>query len=318
MTKWSLLGIIFSIILVLAACGSKEEASSKEHSGGGNKTEETKEVTIKHQYGEAVIKKNPKNIVVFDFGILDTFDELGIEPTGVPQAIIPGYLKKYGDKKYTNVGSLKEPDFEAIHALKPDVIFISARQAELYDQFAEIAPTVYVGLDYANYMSSFEKNMKLVGEIFGKEDEVAAELKNIDTSVEKLNKKASGLDQKGLILLSAEGKMSAYGPSSRFGVIHDVFGVKAADDKIEVSTHGQSVSFEYIMEKDPDVLFVIDRNVAIGGEAGAKKTMENELVKKTAAYKNDKIVYLDPEAWYLSGGGLKSVKAMVKEIEEAL
>ncbi|MEH7107871.1 siderophore ABC transporter substrate-binding protein [Bacillus sp. JJ1764] len=318
MRKWSLLGIIFSIILVLAACGSKEEASSKEHSGGGNKTEETKEVTIKHQYGEAVIKKNPKNIVVFDFGILDTFDELGIEPTGVPQAIIPGYLKKYGDKKYTNVGSLKEPDFEAIHALKPDVIFISARQAELYDQFAEIAPTVYVGLDYANYMSSFEKNMKLVGEIFGKEDEVAAELKDIDTSVEKLNKKASGLDQKGLILLSAEGKMSAYGPSSRFGVIHDVFGVKAADDKIEVSTHGQSVSFEYIMEKDPEVLFVIDRNVAIGGEAGAKKTMENELVKKTAAYKNDKIVYLDPEAWYLSGGGLKSVKAMVKEIEEAL
>ena len=39
-------------------------------------------------------------------------------------------LSKYEDAKYANVGSLKEPDFEAIHALKPDVIFISGRQAD--------------------------------------------------------------------------------------------------------------------------------------------------------------------------------------------
>ncbi|MFJ7727413.1 siderophore ABC transporter substrate-binding protein [Neobacillus sp. NPDC097160] len=319
MTKrWSLLGLVFTMILILVACGGTSKEESKAKTASSNKADTAEKMTIKHQYGEAVVEKNPKKVVVFDFGVLDTLDELGIEVTGVPQATIPSYLKKYADKKYTNVGSLKEPDFEAVHALKPDVIFISTRQAELYDQFAEIAPTVYVGLDYANYMDSFEKNMNLIGGIFGKEDKVASELKDIEASVEKLNKKASALDQKGLIVLANEGKVSAYGPSSRFGLIHDVFGFGAADKNIEVSTHGQSITFEYIKEKNPDVLFVIDRATAVGGEVGAKEIVENELVKKTEAYKNDKIVYLDADSWYLSGGGLKSVKAMTKEVEEAL
>lgn len=50
---------------------------------------------------------------MFDFGILDTLDKLGVQVTGVPQANIPPYLSKYADKDaYSNVGSLKEPDFE--------------------------------------------------------------------------------------------------------------------------------------------------------------------------------------------------------------
>jgi iron complex transport system substrate-binding protein len=318
MRKWSLLGIVFSIILILAACGGAKETSQSQKTSGSKENTSAEKVTIKHQYGETVVKKNPEKVVVFDFGILDTLDELGIEVAGLPQAAIPDYLKKYADKKYTNLGSLKEPDFEAIHAMQPDVIFISARQAELYDQFAEIAPTVFIEFDYSKYMESFEKNMNLVGDIFGKEDQVAAELKDIKANVASLNKKAKSANEKALILLANEGQISAYGPSSRFGLVHDVFGLGAADEKIEVSTHGQVVTFEYIMEKNPDVLFVIDRNVAVGGDAGAKKVVENELVEKTNAFKNDKIVYLDANTWYLSGGGLKSIKLMAEEIEKAL
>ncbi|MEH7274949.1 siderophore ABC transporter substrate-binding protein [Neobacillus vireti] len=316
MKKWSFLVVMISMIFVLAACGGAKEESKSDTSDG--KTAAAEKLTIEHKYGEVEINKNPEKVVVFDFGILDTLDELGVEVTGVPQTTIPSYLEKYAGDKYTNVGSLKEPDFEAIHAMQPDVIFISTRQAELYEQFAEIAPTVYVELDYTKYMESFEKNMNLVGEIFDKKDEVASAVEEINTSVEELNKKASQLDKKALIVLANEGKVSAYGPSSRFGVIHDVFGFGAADEKIEVSTHGQSITFEYIMETNPDVLFVIDRNSAVGGEAGAEKVIENELVKKTTAYKEDKVIYLDPDAWYLSGGGLQSVKMMAEEIEAAL
>lgn len=315
MKKWSFIVLIVSMFLLLAACSSKEESNAEPADA---KTAEAEKMTIEHKYGKVEIDKNPEKVVVFDFGILDTLDELGVEVTGVPQTAIPSYLEKYAGEKYTNVGSLKEPDFEAIHAMQPDVIFISTRQAELYEQFAEIAPTVYVELDYSKYMESFEKNMNLVAEIFDKKDEVAGAVKEIKTSVDELNKKASALDKKALIVLANEGKVSAYGPSSRFGVIHDVFGFGAADEKIEVSTHGQSITMEYIMETNPDVLFVIDRNTAVGGEAGAEKVIENELVKKTTAFKEDKIIYLDPDAWYLSGGGLQSVKLMAEEIEASL
>ncbi|MGG0642389.1 siderophore ABC transporter substrate-binding protein [Sporosarcina gallistercoris] len=325
MKKLTVFVMAFALMLVLAACGSKDEDKKPEANGSGSDnasessdTTETKEMTFKHELGETKLEGTPKTVAVFDFGVLDTLDELGVEVAGVPQATVPAYLEKYASDDYTNLGSLKEPDFEALHAMKPDVIFISSRQADLYDQFAEIAPTIYMGLDYTNYMDSFKSNMGIIAQIFDKEDEMKTELADVEKQVEEINAKASETDSKALITLATEGKVSAYGPSSRFGLIHDVFGFTPADEGIEASTHGQNITFEYILETNPDILFVIDRDAAIGKGANAKKTVENDLVKKTNAFKNDKIVYLDGEYWYLSGGGLKSMKEMIKEVEAAL
>ncbi|CAM3222140.1 siderophore ABC transporter substrate-binding protein [Filibacter tadaridae] len=317
MKKITMTLIMFTLLAMLAACGTKDD---KKPETSATDTKDIETIKVTHELSEEAVevKKNPKKVVVFDFGLLDTFDELGIEVAGLPQANIPAYLSKYEDEKYANLGSLKEPDLEKIHALKPDVIFISGRQAEMYKELSEIAPTVYVGIDASNYMDSFKHNMELVGEIFGKEDEVKSELADIDKQIEAINEKTAASDSKALIILGSEGKVSAYGPSSRFGLIHDVFGYKAADEKIEVSTHGQNITFEYIMETNPDVLFVVDRDAAIGGDASAKDSIENELVKKTNAYKNDKIIYLNADYWYLSGGGLLSMKEMVKEIDASL
>lgn len=317
MKKWALYMMLFVVAAVFAACGAKEEGQSG--AKDANEAEkQAEEITITHEYGEATLKKNPEKVVVFDFGVLDTLDELGVNVTGVPQMNIPAYLEKYAGEEYTNVGSLKEPDFEAIHELKPDVIFISSRQAELYDQFAEIAPTVFIGVDDSKYLESFKDNMNTIGDIFGKEQEVKAELEEIDNQIAAMKEKTESMDKKALMVLANEGKVSAYGPKSRFGWIHDVLGFKPADENIEVSTHGQGISFEYILETNPDILFVIDRNAAIEENAEpAKDTIENDLVKKTSAYKDGKIIYLNADYWYLSGGGLQSVKEMIKEVEKA-
>ena len=50
----------------------------------------------------------------------------------------------------------------------------------MYEELSEIAPTVFVGVDTANYMESFKDNMEIVAELFGKEDEMKAELADID------------------------------------------------------------------------------------------------------------------------------------------
>ena len=126
-------------------------------------------------------------------------------------------------------------------------------------------------------------------------------------------------DKKGLVVLASGGKISAFGPASRFGFIHDVFGVPAVDDQLEVSQHGQSISSEYIAEKNPDYLFVVDRDAVVdGGESTAKATVENDIVKNTNAYKEGQIVYLDPNYWYLSGGGLESLVKMIDDVQAAV
>jgi iron complex transport system substrate-binding protein len=318
--KLSIFLLITIIAIFMAACGSNR--SSEEKSNASTEPKETEELTIKHFLGETKVKKNPEKVVVFDFGTLDTLDALGIEVAALPRGgTVPSYLEKYNTDQYENVGSLKEPDFEKINELQPDLIIISARQVDLYEEFQEIAPTIYLGVDTTRYMESFKENATTIGQIFDKEAEVEAKLAEIDESIAALNEKATGMDENALVTLVEDGSVSAYGPASRFGMIHDVFGVKAVDENIEVSTHGQSVSFEYIVERDPNYLFVVDRGAVVTtGEGGssAKQVLENDLIKGTKAYKENHIVYLDPNYWYLSGGGLVSVSEMVKEIEAGL
>lgn len=315
MKKYSLWFIFGLLILMLAACGTSEDESGNQDEAD-NTEEEPQTVTVDHELGETEVDVNPEKVVVFDFGVLDTLDELGVEVAGVPQNNIPSYLDQYESDEYENVGSLKEPDFEKIAEIDPDLIIISGRQSSLYDQLTDITDaTIYLGVDTERYMDSFEENMQVIADIFDKEEEIDEKMTAIEESITELNEKAEDSDKDALIILSNDDKISAYGPSSRFGIIHDVFGVEATDENIEASTHGQNVSFEYVKEENPDILYVIDRSAAIGEESSAKAIVENQLVESTEAYKNDDIYYLDPDFWYLSGGGLQSVQEMIGEID---
>ncbi|WP_075035889.1 siderophore ABC transporter substrate-binding protein [Halobacillus dabanensis] len=305
-TAWFM---VLILSLLLAACGTEGEA---EETNG----QEEEQVTVDHKLGETTVDKNPEKVVVFDFGTLDTLQELGVEVAGVPKDSLPSYLSDYEGDDYAHVGGLKEPDFEEIYEVEPDLIIISGRQSDLYEEFAEIAPTIYVELDAENYMDSFKGNVEMLANIFDKQQEAEEKLAAIEENVENL--KADTSDAEGLIVLATGGKLSAYGEGSRFGIIHDTFGVQAVDKNIEVATHGQKVSFEYILEQNPDYLFVIDRDAVVADEPAAKQMMENEVVKQTAAYEKNQIVYLDPNYWYLSGGGLQSVQAMIDEIETSM
>lgn len=300
------------LVLFLAACGDKDK-DKEEGEGASNET-----IEIEHDLGTTTVDKNPEKVVVFDFGALDTLDALNIEVTGLPRGVMPSYLEKYDSEEYEDVGSLKEPDFDKIAEIDPDLILISGRQADMYDELKKLGPTIYVGVDTTRYMDSFKENVNTIAEIFEKEDEAAEKLDEIEASIEALHEKAQDSGKNALIILANDDKISAYGPSSRFGLIHDVFGLEPVDTNIEASTHGMNVSFEYVTEMDPDILYVIDRTAAIGDESSVQELVENKLVEKTTAYENDDIYYLHADNWYLSGGGLISVDNMVKEIKDSL
>src|SRR5690606_18267381 len=98
------------------------------------------------------------------------------------------------------------------------------------------------------------------------------------------------------------------------GFIHDVLSLQPAIDQVEESVHGQKMSNELIAKTNPDYLFVVDRNAAVLGKIANKKEVENKLIQQTNAYKNGKIFYLDPNVWFISGGGLTSVDLMVEDV----
>ena len=285
---------------------------------GGNSEPVSETITITHELGETPVTTNPQKVVVFDYGILDALDSLGVNVTGVVQSGLPDYLTKYAGEEYSSIGTLKEPDMEAIFALTPDLIIISGRQADYYEELNKIAPTIHLGIDNADYLGSFKNNMDILGQIFGKEKEVSSKVEEIEKAIAELNAKVTEKNINGLITLANDGAFSVYGQESRFGIIHKEFGVTPVDTTIDAGTHGQKATFEYVAEKNPQYLFVVDRAAVTGGNTSAKELFDNELVARTDAYKNDNIVYLDPTIWYTSVGGFTSTLRMVEEVDAAI
>jgi len=276
------------------------------------------DVAVKHAQGETTIATNPEKVVVFDFATLDNLDRLGVKIIGVPGSIAyPEYLKKYDGADYAKVGTLFEPDYEAVNAAEPDLIIVSGRSAAKYGELAKIAPTIDLTVPAKEFISGTEANIEKLGQIFGKETEAKAEVEKLNSELASLKDKAKDKG-KGLMILTSGGKISAYGPGSRFGVLHDSFGVEPAAPDLSVGNHGQPISSEFILETNPDWLFVLDRDVAIGREGtSAKQLLDNELVRQTNAWKNDQVVYLNGQNWYLVGGGLGALHNTIQQLSAA-
>uniref|UniRef100_UPI00403F3B45 siderophore ABC transporter substrate-binding protein n=1 Tax=Candidatus Enterococcus willemsii TaxID=1857215 RepID=UPI00403F3B45 len=309
--------IMLAATLTLAACGGNDTASTDSTTASSTAT--PKEVTVKDSNGDEItVPYNPSKVVVFDNSALDTMDALGVGDAVIGAATdsMPDYLADY--KEVESAGGIKEPDLEKINQLQPDLIIISGRQLDFEKDLSAIAPTIFLSVDGKDTWNSIQTNVKLLAEIFGKQEEAATQLADLGQSIDEVKAKAADSGEKALTLLVNEGSLSAYGLGSRFGIIHDAFGFAQADENIEVSTHGQNVSYEYVLEKNPDVIFVVDRTKAIGGDDSKNNLAANDLVKETNAGKNDKVIELDPQVWYLSGSGLESVKIMLDDVKKAL
>lgn len=312
-----LVSILAVATLFLGACGN-QAGDKKEETKASSVTKEEKTISVTDGEGKNVeVPKNPKKVVVFDMGSLDTINQLGAGDTvvGAPLKTLPKYLATFDSVE--SAGGIKEPDLEKINAMQPELIVISGRQQDSQKDLEKIAPTLYLGIDSNKTWASTKQNIETLGTIFDKEDVAKEKIAKLETSIKEVKEKAEASKEKGLVTLVNEGSLSAYGEGSRFGIIHDTFGVALADDNIEASTHGQEVSYEYVLEKNPDILFVIDRTKAIGGDDSKNNVADNELVKQTNAGKNSKVISLTPDVWYLSGGGIESTELMIKDVMKA-
>lgn len=318
-------GIIIAIILVVAAILGVTQYKGKDNTKANSDVETAKHqdgdiITVTDRNGEVEVAYNPKNVVVLDFASLDIMDDLGIEPVALPKASIPSYLEKYKDDKYIDLGSLKSYDMEAVAAAQPDLIIIEGRQEEAIAEFQKLAPTLYLGSD-GDYFASLERTARVLGQIFGKEAEVEEKLASINARKEELASKTKALNATALFLMVNEGSYGAQGADSRFGYVYNEFGFTPIDTNIDDATHGQEVTNEYIKEKNPDFLIVLDRTYATGsgeGKATAQETLDNDLIKSTDAYKNGHIIYVEPTAWYIGGPGFKGADVVLRDMENAV
>lgn len=304
------LSLMIIYILLLTGC-STPSVSDKP-------VAEKATVTVETAKGKVTVPVEPKNVVVFDYAVVDFIKTLNVKVDNLATVAdrAPSYLKDFV-KDSPAIGGLFEPDFEKIASLKPDVIFIASRTEKAYDQLKEIAPVVYLKLDNKDYYTSFKNNSLLLGQIFNNLEAVQNQLLTIDKKVTQIQELASASKEKALVTLINEGKINNFGPISRFGFIYNDLKLEPVDPNVEDSRHGVEISYEYISEKNPDIFYYVNRGSVVGGNKDVSEVLNNPLIKETNAAKNQKIIELDANYVYLSAGGLTSFDHTITEVLSA-
>ena len=335
---------VISAICLLSACGASSASSATaateavttaapsetEAATTESSTEAAPEtVTIKALNGakelvDVEVPFNPQRIAILDLASLDILDALGVGDRVVGTASTSlDYLQSYvTNDSIANLGNIKEADMEAVMACEPDVIFIGGRLSKSYDALCEIAPVVFLSTDTEKgVVESTRENAMTIASMFGLEDHVAALMEDFDSRIEALKTFAEG--KTAIVGMTTSGSFNVLGNDGRCSIIGREIGFDniGVDANIDTSTHGNEASFEFIVDKAPDYIFVMDRDAAIGSDGAqlAQEILENELVKGTDAYKNGHIVYLArPAVWYTAEGGIQALGEMLSDLEAAL
>lgn len=308
-------GLVLVSALVLAGCDqSKEKAETSAPA-------EKQTITIEHAQGKTEVPRHPEKVFVMSMETLDIMDALGAPVAGLPKTNVqlPEFLSKYNSPDYINAGTLFEPAYEVLSNAQPDLILAGSRARDAYDKLSAVAPTISMDIDNKRFIDSLTERTTELGMLFGKEEQAKKLVSDFKEKIAQIKQKTPTAG-KAMVILVSGGKISAYGSGSRFGFIFDELGFEPAYVFTEdTGRHGNIVNAELLVKLNPDWLFVIDRDSAIGRTDAqpAAQVLDNALVRKTSAWNKQQVTYLDPSAVYIAGG-IQTYSQLMDDVNNAL
>lgn len=153
----------------------------------------------------------------------------------MPQLSGPAYLKaKYAARETTNIGTLFEPDFAALAALKPDLIIIAGRSAGQFEKLSALAPTIDLSIAPGQFLAGVQANLQQLGAIFDKEKQAAKLAAALGQELTALHAKTAG--QSSLTLFTIKDALMPHAPGERFGMLNEVLGTRAVVEAVDPAT----------------------------------------------------------------------------------
>lgn len=290
-TKYVWLGIVLVLMVtVISACG-----------GGTNGEKKEKTRIVSTVNGDVEIPAEPKRIVALYYHhLLLAFD---MKPVGANLAWWGGspFLTELESDGIVDVGG--PPSLEAVAALEPDLIIMNSNNAEDYEQFAKIAPSVLLPYDPAN--SAYD-DAKLLGEIVGKPEAGEQLLKRFDEKAKAAREKLSGkIDENAKVAIirmdEKGGQFSIFGYNYGRGgwPVYRGLNLKMPtriekelnDQKAQIV---QQLSIELLPEYVADADYILVSNE---GE-GIESVKSSEVWGTIPAVKNNKAIELDGKQYF--------------------
>lgn len=231
---------------------------------------------LRDEVGEVVIPAEPKRIVAIQTGQLDALLVLGLVPVGagrgISDAVFADYhLTAFPDqaeaiRAVADVGSLQEPDLEAIAALRPDLILYTkaAYREGTYAALKAIAPVVTARGMGVNWKIDF----LLVGHAVGRAGAAQAFLDRYHAEAAAVAGRWAGSEAPTVSFLTTTGgRLRLFGPNSfPGGIAADLGLARPAGQQFE--TAAEDVSGELVDRADADWIFYAGLGDDVSGITG--------------------------------------------------
>jgi iron complex transport system substrate-binding protein len=294
---------------------------------------EEKEITVIDSYNRTVTVKKPIKRVVtgLDFFTLETLRAIKVSPEIVVG--IPGrpnvadwelYFEEYKDK--TCIGSMWEPDTEAILNLDPDIVFFAAISRDTLDNSVDVLEDAgvtvlrfYHSCGVAGALEAYPEELTMLGYIMDKEEE-AEEFCNWHEGV--LN-----LVEERVETIPEEDKPTVYYESHSqlwYGFPERIARVELAGGK-NIFPDGKTIDPEAVMTENPDIIvkvapgedvtaYHLDAEDTTAIENVREEVLSRSVLQNTAAVKTGR-VYV-PSIYLMSGmtsgyGGVRNFVQIV-------
>jgi len=248
-----ILPVLAAVALTTTACGSDgNDASASSEPGGQMRT-------IEHAMGTTEVPAEPERVVVLDTPQLDAAAALDVTPVGASRTAVatelPGWIGDLGD--IAEVGTIQEPNLEAIAALQPDLILSSTvRHEAIYEQLSAIAPTVFA----ETIAEEWKDNFLLFADALGRRDRAAQLIADYERRATAIGEDLAvdGDDPTVGIVRFLPDEIRIYGPESFSGSVLLDLGVAlpaaVADVTGDIAIYPSAEQVGQVA--DADVLFV--------------------------------------------------------------
>ncbi|EOU1755923.1 TPA: iron-hydroxamate ABC transporter substrate-binding protein [Clostridium perfringens] len=287
--KLAVLGIATLTVGMFVGCSNSKTSEE------GNTSNEKR--IVQSVKGEVEIPANPKKIVDIS-GSSEELVLLGHTPVATANVDsyktdqVPAYMAEtLKDTKIVGHSMMDTADIEGILSVEPDLIIMSPRQEKIYDQLAEIAPTVIIN-DNAN---DWEAKFKEVAKLFDQKDEAQNWLDNYYKKAKEVGeeiKKANG-DGTYLSVLASSGQFMVFTEGGIGTILKSDMSLPQPSkmpeqDSITLPT----VTLEGLTEIDADHIIVL------GTESDKTNLESNSVWNEMRAVKNGKVTILDVSPYF--------------------
>lgn len=268
--------------------------------------------TVRHAMGETRIERAPVRVVTLDTGELDTAVELGIRPVGTVDYGadgLPAYFEPAEIQGVEVVGTIQQPNLEAIARLRPDVILSSKlRHETLYGQLSQIAPTVFaerVGVTWKQNFDLFAQALGREGQAERTRARYAQRLGELDRSLPRPRPSVS-------VVRVMTGNVRLYQRANFLGVLLTDLGFPRPDSQ-NVDDFAAEIGLEQLEQAGAEVIVVAVFDALKNTNADA--VLSSPVWKQLPAAQAGRVHRVDDQTW-LGGIGYHAAFAVMDQLQD--